>query len=84
MARYVFHLPRSLDTKAVTAAKKTATSMGATVVRTAAGQMLVETTPSKAAKVAEALPEWRYGLERLTARLPEKTPLARAKYAAAR
>lgn len=84
MARYVFHLPLSLNTKAVSAAKKTATSLGATVVRTAAGQMLIDTSPSRAAKVAEALPEWRYALERVAARLPEKTPLARAKYAAAR
>jgi hypothetical protein len=84
MARYVFHLPLSLDTRAVSAAKRKATAMGATVVRTAAGQMLVETSPAKAAKVAEALPEWRYALERVAARLPERTPLARAKYAAAR
>jgi hypothetical protein len=80
----MFHLPRSLDTKAVSAAKRKATALGATVVRTAAGQMLVETTPAKAAKVAEALPDWRYALERVAARLPERTPLARAKYAAAR
>ncbi|WP_374562434.1 hypothetical protein [Ideonella sp.] len=84
MARYVFHLPLSLDTKAVSAAKKTATSLGATVVRTAAGQMLVDTTPSRAAKVAQALPEWRYDLERVGARLPEKPPLTRAKFATAR
>ncbi|WP_329718766.1 hypothetical protein [Ideonella sp.] len=84
MARYVFHLPLSLDSKAVSAAKRKATALGATVVRTAAGQMLVETTPSKAARVAEALPDWRYALERVAARLPEKSPLSRAKYAAAR
>lgn len=84
MARYVFHLPLSLDTKAVSAAKRKATAMGATVVRTAAGQMLVETTPARAAKVAEALPDWRYALERSAARIPERAPLARAKYAAAR
>lgn len=84
MARYVFHLPLSLDTKAVSAAKRKATAMGATVVRTAAGQMLVEASPAKAAKVAEALPDWRYALERAAARIPERGALARAKYAAAR
>lgn len=84
MARYVFHLPLSLDTRAVSAAKRKAVALGATVVRSAAGQMLIETTPARAAKVAEALPDWRYALERVAARLPEKTPLTRAKYAAAR
>lgn len=84
MARYVFYFPLSLDTRSVSAAKKTATSLGATVVRSAAGQMLVDATPSKAARVAEALPDWRYCPERTGARLPERTPLARAKLAAAR
>ena len=84
MGRYVFHLPTSLDAKQVSAAKKTAAAMGATVVRTAPGQMLVEASEAKAAELADELPQWRYGPDRASARRPDLSPLTRAKFAAAR
>lgn len=79
MERYVFYCPQSLDPKVVTAAKKTATSLGATVVRAVAGSMLLEAPPAKAAQVAKALPGWRYSVETKTHRIPERTPLQRAR-----
>ena len=84
MHRYVFYSPLTPDPKVVTAAKKTAVSLGATVVRTAAGSMLLEAAPSKAAEVAKALPGWRYSVEAKTHRIPERTPLQRARAAAAK
>ena len=85
MARYVFYCPTSLDAKAVTAAKKTATALGATVVRSAAGQMLLDAPPARMAQVAEALPAWRYSVEGKSARIPERStrPLQRARLATA-
>jgi hypothetical protein len=78
MDRYVFYAPQALDRKVVTAAKKTATSLGATVVRAVAGSMLVEAAPAKIAQVAKALPGWRYSAEKKVHRIPERTPLQRA------
>lgn len=82
MDRYVFFNADSRDAKALTAAKKTARALGATVVGGAAGSMLIEAAPTKAAQVAKALPGWRYTPERKTARVPERRPLQRAKLAA--
>ena len=86
MARYVFFLPLSSDAKAVTAAKKKVQSLGATVVRSAAGQMLVDASPTCVAQVAEALPSWKYSAEQKSARIPERStrPLQRARVAAAK
>lgn len=82
MDRYVFFTSASRDAKALAAAKRTATDLGATVVGAVAGQMLVEAAPTKVAQVAKALPGWRYTVERETARVPERRPLQRAKLAA--
>ncbi len=83
MDRYVFYSPLSLDPKSVTAAKKTATALGARVVRTAAGSMLLEAAPTMITQVAQALPGWRYSVEAKAHRIPERTPLQRARLAAA-
>ena len=77
MDRFVFYCPQTLDQKAVSDAKKIATSLGATVVRAAAGTMLLEAAPAKAAQVAKALPGWRYSAETRSHRLPERRPLQR-------
>lgn len=78
MERYVFYSTQSLDPKVVNAAKKTATALGATVVRAVAGSMLLEAAPAKVAQVAKALPGWRYSAEAKKHRIPERTPLQRA------
>jgi len=53
------------------------------VVRAAAGSMLVEAAPGEIEQVAKALPGWRYSVEKKGSRLPERTPLQRARLAAA-
>ena len=83
MDRYVFYAMQPVDPKGLTAARKTATALGATVLRTVAGSMLVEAPPAKAAAVAKALPGWRYSVETKTHRIPERTPLQRARTARA-
>ncbi len=84
MDRYVFYSADAADAKALTAARKTVRALGATVVGTAAGSMLVEAPPTMAAEVAKALPGWRYTVDRKSARVPERTPLQRAARAAAK
>ena len=84
MDRYVFFHAPGLDPKVLTAAKKTARALGATVVRAAAGSMLVEAAPTQIAKVATALPGWRYCVEGKTHRLPERRPLQRVRLAASK
>jgi len=79
--RYVFYFPLSVDPKLVAAAKKTAKDLGVTVLRTVAGSMLVEAEASEAALVAKALPGWQYSVESMTHRIPERTPLQRAREA---
>jgi len=75
MPQYVFYPPQlPVDRKVVTAARKLAASLGATVVRTVAGSILLEATPAKAAQVAKALPGWRYSVETQGHRLPEHSP----------
>ena len=49
-----FFNEQGLDPKVLTAAKMTAKALGATVVRTAAGSMLLEAPPTKVAQVAKA------------------------------
>lgn len=79
MSRYVFFNSDAQDTKVLTAAKKTARSRGATVVKSLAGTMLLEVTPAQVPAVAQALPGWRYSVERKTTRVPERKPLERSK-----
>ncbi len=79
MERYVFHHPLPLNARALTAAKKKATALGATVVRTGAGSMLLEADGGAIKQVAKALPDWRYSVEAKVHRLPERTPLQRAR-----
>lgn len=79
MDRYVFYHPLSLDAKTVAAAKKKAASLGATVLRSAAGTMLLEAERAAIRQVANALPDWRYSVEAKVHRLPERTPLQRAR-----
>lgn len=84
MARFVFFNSSDVDAKALTAAKKSVRALGGIVVGGAAGSMLVEAPPTKAAQVAKALPGWHCAQDRKTARIPEHTPLQRAKRAAAK
>ena len=84
MDRYVFFHAPGLDPKVLLAAKKTARALGAIVVRAVAGSMLVEAAPTQIAKVATALPGWRYCVEGKTHRLPERRPLQRARPAASK
>ena len=79
MSRYVFFNSDAQDAKVLTAAKKTARSRGATGVKSLAGTMLLELAPARVPEVAQALPGWRYSVERKTARVPERKPLERAK-----
>lgn len=79
MTRYVFENSDAQDAKVLTAAKKTARSRGATVVKSLAGTMLLEVTPVQVREVAQALPGWRYAAERKTTRVPERKPLERSK-----
>lgn len=79
MARFVFFLPGGIAPETLAAAKKTARALDVSVLRSVPGSMLVEATPAKAAHLAEALPDWRYAPERKTTRVPERTPLERAK-----
>ena len=79
MSRYVFFNSDAQDAKVLTVAKKTARSRGATVVKSLAGTMLLEVTPAQVPKVAQALPGWRYSVERKTTRVPEPKPLERTK-----
>lgn len=84
MSRYVFFSVNSRDAKELTAAKRTARSLGATVVGAVAGSMLLEAEPAKVEKVAKALPGWRYTVDRKSVRVPEQTPLQRARLARAK
>ena len=67
------------DAEVLTAAKKAARSRGATVVKSLAGTMLLEVTAAQVPEVAQALPGWRYAVERKTTRVPERKPLDRSK-----
>ena len=58
----------------------------APVVRSAAGQMLLEAPPARLVQLAEALPAWRYSVEGKSARIPERAtrPLQRARLSTAK
>lgn len=80
MARYVFSLvTAAIGAVPLASARRTVNAHGATVLRAIAGTMLVEAPPATAAAVAKALPGWRYSPERKTTRVPERTPLQRAR-----
>lgn len=79
MSRYVFLNSEAKDVKVLAAARKAARSRGATVVKSLAGTMLLEVTPAQVPKVAQALPGWRYSVERKMTRVPERKPLERSK-----
>ena len=79
MSRYVFFNSDAQDAKVLMAAKKTARSRGATVVKSLAGTMLLELAPARVPEVAQALPGWRYAVERKATRAPERKPLERSK-----
>lgn len=49
------------------------------VVKSLAGTMLLEVTPAQVPEVAQALPGWRYSVERRTTRVPERKSLERSK-----
>ena len=84
MARFVFFNSSDVDAKALTAAKKSVRALGGIVVGGAAGSMLVEAPPTKAAQVAKALPGWRYSAETKTHRIPEHRPLQRTRLVGAK
>ena len=79
MARYVFIPGNKPGTRSLTAAKKAVSEQGASVVATAEGGMLIEATPARARRVAEALHGWDYSPERVVTRVPERRPLERAR-----
>jgi hypothetical protein len=79
MSRYVFSNSNAQDVKVLTAAKKAARSRGATIVKSLAGTMLLEVAPAQVPDVAQALPGWRYSVERKTTRVPERKALERSK-----
>ena len=79
MSRYVFFNSDAQDDKVLMAAKKAARSHGATVVKSLAGTMLLELAPAQVSEVAQALPGWRYSVERKTTQVPERRPLERSK-----
>lgn len=79
MARYVFRNRDAQCKQALAAAAKAARSLGATVVKSLAGTMLLEATPAQVPEVAQASPGWRYAAERKTARVPEPKLLERPK-----
>jgi hypothetical protein len=83
MGRYIFFNNDCQDSKALMAARRVARSHGATVVKSVAGTLLLELSPAQVPQVAEALPGWRYTVERQVTRLPERKPLQRARSAAA-
>ena len=70
--------PQSGD-KVPTVTKKAARSSGATVVKSLAGTMVLELAPAQVPEVAQALPGWRYSVERKSALVPEHKPLERSK-----
>ena len=79
MSRYVFLNSEAQDVKVLAAARKAARSRGATVVKSLAGTMLLELAPVQVTEVAQALPGWRYSVERKTTTVPERKPLERTK-----
>ena len=83
MDRYVFYAKDSLDAKTVRAARATASALGATVVRTGVGTLLLEIAAGDVRKLAPALPDWRYSAERHATRIPERTPAERVRRTAA-
>jgi|JI8StandDraft_2_1071088.scaffolds.fasta_scaffold134929_2 hypothetical protein len=83
MSRYVFFNNDAQDAKVLTAAKRAARSRGATVVKSVAGTLLLELEPAQVPQVAEVLPGWRYAVERIVARVPERKPLTRVRSASA-
>jgi hypothetical protein len=76
MERHVFYAKQSLDPQVVKAAKATATSLGARVVRTGMGTMLLEAKPELVRKLVKALPGWGHNIE-TTSRRPEQPRLGR-------
>lgn len=64
---------------AVRAARKTASALGATVIKAGMGSRLVEATPAEAAEVAKALPRWSCARENGTTQLPERGALERTR-----
>lgn len=83
MDRYVFYAKESLDAKAVRAARATAGELGVTVVGSGVGTLLLEAAPELVRKLARALPQWRYSVERHATRIPEPRPAERVRRAAA-
>ena len=70
--RYVFYNSAGLSPKAVSAAKRSAATHGAKVLRSAPGQLLVQAEPANAAAFARALPTgWQYSVEQNETTLPE-------------
>ena len=79
LSRYVFFNSNARDAKVPTAAKKTARSRGATVVKSLTRTMLLEGAPAQVPEVEQALPGWPYAAERKTTRVPECKALERSK-----
>lgn len=79
MSRYVALNVKRLQPEALKAAQDTLRSYGAVVVKAVGGTMLLEVEPTKVPTVKRALPGWSITPDRKTARVPERTPLERAK-----
>lgn len=83
MDRYVFYAKESLDPRTLRSARDTASAMGVTVLQSGVGTMLLEAAPEDVRKVARALPQWRYSVERRATRIPERPVAERVRRAAA-
>jgi hypothetical protein len=83
MSRYVFSFPALRPDPAVVAdAEIIAEALGATVVRSVGGSLLLEAAPNVATRLAKAMPEWHLSQENTSYRVPERTPLQRARLVA--
>ena len=81
MPRFVFFPATESAAVPIATAKKTARKHGATVLRAIAGTMLIDVQEERLEQLVQALPGWRYSIERRDTRIPERRPLERIKAA---
>ena len=81
MARYILFPTTGAESTSLATARQAAVAHGATVIRAIAGGMLLEVPKSKVIELAQALHGWSYSPERKTIRVPERSPLERARAA---
>lgn len=84
MSLYDFHSSQTQDVNVLTATGTAARPRAATVVKSLAGTLRLELTPTQVTEVAQARPGWRYFVERKTIRVAECKPLECSKASGAR